>query len=155
VKLSEHFTLEEFTASETAMARRINNTPPPECVINLTKLAMALEEVRALLGHPIEITSAYRCLDLNAAVGGVPNSDHTRGLAGDLVCPGFGTPLEVAHAIEAAVAAGKLRVGQLIYEKPKDVPWVHFSIHPTALPQNRIITVDRYGTREGLHEARA
>lgn len=156
MKLSEHFSLEEFTGSDTATARHINNTPPPECVINLTKLALELENVRALLGHPVTISSGFRCPDLNAAVGGVANSDHVRGLAADILCPDFGTALEIAQAIAATAALPDppIRIGQLIYEKPKNVPWVHFSIHPTALPQNRIITIDKFGTREGLLEAR-
>lgn len=157
MKLSEHFSLEEFTASDTAAARHINNTPPPECIINLTKLAMELENVRALLGFPITISSGFRCPDLNAAVGGVPNSDHVRGLAADFVCPDFGTALEIAQAIAATAVLPDppIRIGQLIYEKPKKLPWVHFSIHPVALPQNRIITIDKFGTREGLLEARS
>ena len=157
MKLSEHFDLSEFVASDTATARHINNMPPPECIINLTKLAMALEDVRTLLGHPVTISSGYRCPDLNAAVGGVAGSDHTRGLAADFICPEFGTPLEIAQAVAAAAAVhdAPIRIGQLIYEKPKAIPWVHFSIHPIALPQNRIITIDKFGTRPGLLEARA
>jgi Peptidase M15 len=40
----------------------------------------ALEAVRTNVGVPIIIDDAYRCLEHNAAVGGVPNSEYTRGI---------------------------------------------------------------------------
>lgn len=43
-----------------------------------------LDELREKLNHPIYINSGYRCPEHNAKVGGVPNSEHTRGLAADI-----------------------------------------------------------------------
>jgi hypothetical protein len=49
MKLSEHFSLDEFTASETATRKSIDNTPPPVVTENLRMLAALLEQVRELL----------------------------------------------------------------------------------------------------------
>ncbi len=43
-----------------------------------------LQIARELAGIPFIITSGYRCGEHNAAVGGVPDSSHVRGLAVDI-----------------------------------------------------------------------
>ena len=45
-----------------------------------------LENVRELFGNPITITSGLRCEAHNKAVGGSPDSAHTKGLAVDILC---------------------------------------------------------------------
>ncbi len=44
-----------------------------------------LQGIRDRLGR-VDITSGYRCEAHNKAVGGVPNSAHTKGLAVDIAC---------------------------------------------------------------------
>ena len=86
--LSNNFSLEEFTRSETADRLGIKNRPLFEHVLNLSYLASRMEAVRRLLGdRSITITSGYRCHRLNVAVGGSATSDHTRGLACDFIKP--------------------------------------------------------------------
>lgn len=145
MKLSEHFSLDEFVVSQTAVRQHIDNTAPGEAVINLTKLAAMLEQVRTLLGHPLMISSGYRCPALNAAVGSSSSSHHLLGGAADFTCLAFGKPLAVARAIEAS----DIPFGQLIHEFGS---WVHISILPVQSKINRVITIDRSGTRPGLWE---
>ncbi|WP_256122119.1 D-Ala-D-Ala carboxypeptidase family metallohydrolase, partial [Gilliamella sp. wkB72] len=83
MKLTEHFTLEEFTRSTTASRLKIDNSVPTELMPNIKLSAAKLELVRHALGKPIIITSGYRCPALNARVGGVATSAHTKGLAVD------------------------------------------------------------------------
>ena len=52
-------------------------------------LVEGLEALRALAGVPVVISAGYRCPHHNQEVGGVPNSEHTRGLAADIRLPGF------------------------------------------------------------------
>ncbi|MSR15349.1 MAG: peptidase M15 [Gammaproteobacteria bacterium] len=101
MNLSENFTLEELTASETAARHGIDNSPPISLDVNMRHLADGLEAVRVLLGNkPIHINSGYRCAELNKLVGGQPKSAHTLGLAADIICPEFGPPRKVCQAIQ-------------------------------------------------------
>lgn len=63
-----------------------------------------LEALRADLGdHPVRITSGYRCPEHNRAVGGTATSQHTAGLAADIVVTGV-APEAVADAAEKRLA---------------------------------------------------
>lgn len=120
--LTEHFSLEEFTLSSTALALRLSNEPTPAHLPNLQALALQMEKVRALFNLPIEITSGYRSPAVNAAVGGVPDSDHALGHAADFHVHGI-ADLEAAKVIRDSA----LVFDQLIYEKNR---CVHLSFHP-------------------------
>lgn len=88
IQLSEHFTLNEFTKSITAERLGIKNEPDYEKVQAMKQLCSeVLEPLRQHYGKPIRITSGYRCPLLNAAVGGVTNSQHLYGEAADLSVP--------------------------------------------------------------------
>ena len=90
MNLSPHFTLAEFTKSQTALRKGIDNTPPPAQVENLWRLCTdVLEPVRAAIRQKwptatVRITSGFRCVALNKAVGGAPSSAHIDGRAGDI-----------------------------------------------------------------------
>ena len=130
MQLSEHFTLEEFTASQTATRRGLNNTPSPQMIEKLKQTAQKMEQVRALLGKPISINSAYRSPSVNRAIGGAATSQHCKGEAVDFVCPQFGTPKQICQAI---IKAG-IHFDQLIFEGT----WVHISF--TDSPRRSILT---------------
>lgn len=132
MRLSSYYTLARLVRSETALARGMDNTPPPEAIENLRRVARGLDRVRRLLGQPLRITSGYRCPALNAAVGGTAASQHTRGEAVDFDCPGFGTPLDVARAIRDSA----IGYDQCILEFGR---WVHLSF--TADPRRRTLTL--------------
>ena len=88
IQLSEHFKLSEFTKSITAERLGINNKPGYEQVLAMKHLCReVLEPLRRHYGHPIRITSGYRCEELNRAVGGVGRSQHMLGEAADLSVP--------------------------------------------------------------------
>lgn len=87
MRLSKHFTLAEFTKSDTADRLGIDNTIPEdwfdEIVTNLIALCEDVyEPVREEHGAMV-ITSGYRCKELNSTVGGSVNSNHITGNAGD------------------------------------------------------------------------
>lgn len=122
--MSEHFTLQELTHSRTAETLGIDNTPPQEVLPNLQVLAEGLEVLRALLGHPLIVSSGYRCPQLNAAVHGASHSAHEEGFAADFTCPGFGTPLQIVQFL----ATIPLEFDQIIQEGA----WVHASFAPAS-----------------------
>ena len=87
--ISQHFTLEEMTASATAKAKGIYNSPGITQLINMTYLCIyVLEPLRTEMGYPIKIDSGFRCKALNKAVCGVSNSQHLTGQAADLCIDG-------------------------------------------------------------------
>lgn len=150
MNLSPHFTLQELTASMVARTRGIDNTAPPEIVPRLVLVAQLLERIRAALGVPVIVSSGYRCLALNRAVGGVVDSDHMRGHAADFVAPAFGTPTVIARAL--APRADELQIGQLILEGVRGRQWVHVSTHVPQLATNRILTITDAGAVAGVHD---
>ena len=121
MNLSAHFTLEELTASQTAARLYLNNEPLGRALVNLGRLAAFLEDVRAVLGVPMLISSGFRAMAVNRAVGGSPQSAHMFGLAADFTAPQFGTPRDVVEAL----AASGLGFDQLILEFDQ---WVHIAI---------------------------
>lgn len=132
-KLSENFSLAEFTRSQKAARLGINNTPTGKALENLKNTAEFMEIVRELLGSkPIHISSGYRCLRLNRSLGSSDSSCHVQGWAVDFTCPKFGTPFEICQKI---VASG-LHFHQLIWEGAQsatpDDDWVHISFNPKS-----------------------
>jgi len=133
MRISEHFTLDEMTASEYAARTGTPNKPGPAEVANLCRLAQTLEQVRDAIGKPIIINSAYRSPAVNAAIGGAHNSAHMRGLAADIKVGGM-TPYEVCQRIMRA----SIEYDQLILEFGA---WVHIAISDTGnVPRNQELT---------------
>ncbi len=144
MNLTQHFTVEELTASDIAARLGIDNTPSQTVLMNLKRLADSLEQVRALVGLPIHINSGYRSEELNRAVKGSKMSAHMDGLAADIICPRFGPPLNVARKI----AASSIDFDQVIFEYNS---WCHFAIvHDGLIGRRELLTIDKDGTRKGL-----
>ena len=134
-KLTEHFTLREMVQSATAMRLKIVNMPTPEVVECLRALCVnVLEPLRQRFGV-IRITSGYRCEALNKAVGGVKNSQRTKGEAADIHCSS-----KVQAYKMACYAQEHLVFDQLLVERVMDNEccWIHVSyVVETASRRNR------------------
>jgi zinc D-Ala-D-Ala carboxypeptidase len=130
MQISEHFTLEELSFSETAARLGLNNTPGPIAVTNLGLVAAVMEEIRTLLGdRPIPVHSGYRSPQVNKAVGGTTTSAHCLGLACDFVCTEFGPSYDVALAIQQS----DIEYDQLILE----YGWVHIGLAQKGIVSRR------------------
>lgn len=139
MNLTEHFTLEELTITDH---REFFNEPNPDERANLVRLAEFLEQVKvAIGGKPVMVNSAFRCKEVNDAVGSKDTSQHRVGCAADIRVPGM-TPDQVVKAI---MAAG-LPYDQLIREFDR---WTHISItnDPKGKPRGQVLIIDRQGTR--------
>ncbi len=146
MNLSQHFTLEELTLSETAARFGIDNTPSESVLANLRRLALSLEQVRELIGRPLHINSGYRSPEVNARVGGAKISAHMDGLAADITCPPFLTPLDLCTAISES----QVDFDQVILEYKS---WCHFAIaHKGLIGRRDILTInaDGKGYQKGL-----
>lgn len=148
LRLSPHFTLAELCASSTAQARGLDNTPPPELLPRLIMLAEMLERIRSVVGKPIVVSSAFRCGELNALVGGASTSDHPLGNAADITAPAFGSATELARLLAPLVST--LSIGQIILEGVKGKQWVHVSTREPERSINRIITITDAGVVPGI-----
>ena len=87
-KLTDHFSLEEMTFSETAVRHGLNNKPDAASRQNLLELCEnMLEPIREIAGGPINVTSGYRSPTLNSIIAGAPDSQHKTGQAADINYP--------------------------------------------------------------------
>jgi len=119
-KLTEHFSLEEMTFSETAVRHGLDNRPNSRSIQNLTELCEELlEPIRELTGGPINVTSGFRSPSVNSVVGGSLNSQHMSGEAADINCPLFNP-----RVLFERIRNSGLEFDQLINEFGS---WVHVS----------------------------
>lgn len=145
MKLSQHFTLGEFTASDTAQRHGIDNTPSPQIIEELKRTAALMEQVRTVINCPIIPTSVYRCSAVNRLVGSKPTSKHVQGLACDFKAPAYGDPLAICQAIErSGIVFGKLI---LEYYTPDGNGWVHIQVGT----ERKVLTTNQHGNFAGLH----
>lgn len=123
MRLSNNFTLEELTFSQTATRKGINNVPPQYIINRLILTADKMEGVRKVCGNvPIFVSSGYRCELLNELIGGSKTSAHPKGYAIDFKVAGKSIR-EVIKLIENS----DIRFDQLINEFNR---WVHISFDP-------------------------
>ena len=125
VRLSKNFTLNEYTKSQTAIRRGIDNTPSDEHLSKAKSLfEYVVQPVRDNFGVTV-INSGYRGFLLNQAVGGSTTSQHCKGEAVDIECPG------VANYDIAKWIQDNIDFDQLILEfYTPGIPnsgWVHVS----------------------------
>jgi len=137
MRLSKNFTLQEFTKSQTALRRGIDNTPEGEHLEAAKVLfEKVVQPVRDHFG-PTVINSGYRGPELNEAVGGSSRSQHCKGQAVDIECPG------VANADIANWIVDNLEFDQVILEfyTPgiPDSGWVHVSYNNHSDEQRKSI----------------
>lgn len=91
VKISPHFTMEEFACRCGCGFKNI-----------VPELLYALECVREHFGRPVVVNSACRCEKHNRAEGGKPNSMHLYGKAADIGVRGV-PPSEVADYCDSLI----------------------------------------------------
>ena len=137
-RISKNFTLEEFTASDTAKAKGISNFPSTQQVANLCALVHhVLQPLRDAMGQEIKIGSGYRCPKLNKAVGGVSNSQHLNGEAADLCIDG--DKLKGKRWFDWIKA--HVEFDQLIMEhNAKGSYWVHVSYRTDGKNRKQVIS---------------
>ena len=127
MKLTENFSLNELTKSQTAERKGIDNTPSAEHQDNLKSLCeMILQPIRDHFGQVVSVSSGYRSPELCVAIGSSTQSQHAKGQASDFEIFGVSNK-ELADYINE-----NLDYDQLILEywKGEDEPnsgWVHCS----------------------------
>ena len=126
MKLSQHFSYQEFIKSQTATRKGISNEPDDTQLYNMKMIcANILEPIRVYFEKPVIITSGFRSPELCVAIGSSTNSQHAKGEAADFEIPGVSNK-ELADWIHDS-----LPYDQLILEffdgKDPNSGWVHCS----------------------------
>ena len=126
MKLSENFSLHEFTKSQTPTRHNIKNVPNDKQIFNLRNLCVnVLQPVRDYFLKPMIISSGFRSVELNIKIGSTIKSQHIQGMAADVEVLDVGN-LELSNYIH-----NNLKYDQLILEfhNPEDLHsgWVHVS----------------------------
>lgn len=73
-QISKHFKVKEFAQKDFRCDK----------IIVDTELIDVLEDIRAHFNKPVNVTSGYRTPEYNTKIGGVKNSQHTKGTAADI-----------------------------------------------------------------------
>lgn len=129
---SEFFTLSEFISSQTAKEHHINNMPTADIIVNIQYgCDMVLDPLRRKLSKSVQITSGYRCQQLNRLVGGVSNSWHMKGNAVDI---------HIESEDDAKVKFDILKtlpsVDTCLFEHSKLTKWLHVQWDKTKAPRH-------------------
>ena len=130
MRLTEHFTFNELTSTSYSELLEANRESAKAFMKQLKYVAGTLEEIRAVLGVPMRITSGYRNGVLNKAVGGSATSGHTKGLCADFIPVG----IEISHAFDM-IQANKHKCPSLkkcIYESIGGAKWLHIETKTEA-----------------------
>lgn len=126
MKLTTNLSLAEVTYSATALRKGIANEPTVNHLINLKAVAENIfQPCRNHFGKPLRVTSGYRSKELNKAIGGSNNSQHSKGEALDMQSTEGYTNRDLFMFIK-----DHLEFDQLIGEFPDDMgefAWVHCS----------------------------
>ena len=143
MKLSKHLSLKEVIKSNTATRKGIDNTPTDEHLYNLKRLAEEIfEPIRTHFNVPIGVSSGYRSIALNKAIGGSKTSQHSKGEALDLDADIYG---EITNKQIFDFIKDNLVYDQLIGEglsSNGDYNWIHVSYSATRKNRKEILIAD-------------
>ena len=146
MNLSPNFTLDELTHTDH---RQFDNTPNASEMANLVRLAGFLEEVKTVLGgKPVMVNSAFRCKQVNDAVGSKDTSQHRIGCAADIRVPSM-TPDEVVKAVIGSGIGYDQLIREFYNPETKAGGWTHISVPSVAgdNPRRQVLIIDKTGTR--------
>ena len=128
-KLSEHFSLGEFTRSNSHP--EIYNIPSHEAIANLKRLCTWLEVLRLRADGPIRINSGYRSPQLNKKIGGAAKSNHLTGCAVDIRVENMEQLLRYAVILLDISRDWHQDFDELLIEKNRyGAIWLHFAVRP-------------------------
>ncbi len=80
---------EHFNVSDCLMLHKWNRLATPEDGADIQKLyslCLVMEEIRKILGYPINVHCMYRSPEYNKLIGANPNDPHEQNLACDFDC---------------------------------------------------------------------
>ena len=146
----KYFSIKELTASFKASQLGIKNEPSKAALVNLESLVLnILDPLREAWGGGIIVTSGYRSVALNKAVGGSQSSAHRYGYAADIV------PSDGRISVFKAFCVKWLKENQVNFDQYIDevgggAEWVHIGIKSPSGNQRRQFLKYRNGHYQPL-----
>ena len=127
MNLTENFSLNELTKSQTAERKGIDNTPSTEHQENLKRLCETiLQRIRDHFGKVVSVSSGYRSPELCVAIGSSTKSQHASGCAADFEIFGVSNK-ELADWINKNLTYDQLILEYWKGEEEPNSGWVHCS----------------------------
>ena len=123
--ISKYISYEESVTSQTAIRKSIPNIPNDMQLVNMQLVGIRVFDViREHFKTPLRVSSFFRSLLLNNAVGGSKTSQHVKGQAIDIQGTG-----KVSNKMIFDYIKDNLDFDQLIWEfgNDKNPAWVHVS----------------------------
>ena len=150
MQLSENFSLNELTKSQTATRKGIDNTPTSDKKENLKSLSInILQKIRNHYERPVRVTSGYRSPELCEAIGSSAKSQHAKGEAADFEISGVDN-FDLAIWISKNLDFDQL-ISEFYVEGDGDSGWVHCSYKADGTNRKQCLTAfkDKGKTRYG------
>ncbi len=136
--MTEHFTFDELTSTSHSELLEANRESAKAFMKQLKYVAGTLEEIRAVLGVPLRVTSGFRNNALNKAVGGSATSGHTKGLCADFKPLGMDTDTAFGIIIRDKIKIPSLK--KAIMEKVGGGKWIHIETKTEASQPQQFFT---------------
>ena len=146
MKLSENFSLNELTKSQTATRKGINNTPGDNEKENLKSLSInILQKIRDHYKKPVRVTSGYRSPELCKAIGSSVKSQHAKGEAADFEITGVDN-FDLAIWISKNLEFDQL-ISEFYKDQHPDSGWVHCSYKADGTNRKQVLTAYKEGSK--------
>lgn len=140
--ISKYITYQEAVTSQTAIRKGIINEPSISILTNMQLVGVRVfDVVREHFNTPLRISSFYRSLLLNNAVGGSKTSQHTKGQAIDIQGTG-----DVTNKMIFDYIKDNLDFDQLLAEYPDkngEPAWVHVSYVSKEKNRKQVLTIQK------------
>ena len=139
MKLSENFSLNELTKSQTATRKGIDNKPNDEIIFNLKALSInILQKIRNHYERPVRVTSGYRSPELCISIGSSVKSQHAKGEAADFEITGIDN-FDLAIWISKYLEFDQL-ISEFYTNQHPDSGWVHCSYKADGTNRKQCLT---------------
>ena len=148
MKLSENFTLQELTKSDTAIRLGIANEPNSDQIAKLQNLCETLlQPVRDKFG-PVIITSGFRSEQLCVKIGSSINSQHAKAEAVDFEVPGTDNA-DLAYWIKDNIEGWDQMILEFYTIGEPSSGWVHCSV--TDKPRKQFLRATKKMVRRNTN----
>lgn len=137
--ISKYISYDEAVTSQTATRKAILNAPNEKELICMQLVGIRVfDVVREHFGTPLRVSSFFRCLLLNNAIGGSKTSQHCKGQAIDIQGTG-----KVSNKMIFDYIKDNLDFDQLIWEfgNENNPAWVHVSYNSKEKNRKQILTI--------------